>query len=76
MFQVGLARANSVREQDDHNFVIQDLMFGVGCAADEGDIVDIRYIVFPLTAGKLGQVCLSVMKNVTIKTLRRTFNHI
>jgi hypothetical protein len=58
MFQVGLARVNAVADQGDHNFVTQDLLFGVGCAANESDIVDIRYVVYPLTAGKLGQVCL------------------
>lgn len=62
MFQVGLARSNAVGEQGDHNFMIQDLLFGVGSVASEGDIVDVRYIVFPLTAGKLGEVCLLMYK--------------
>jgi hypothetical protein len=61
MFQVGLARVNAVAEQADHNFVTQDLLFGVGSGANEGDTVDIRYAVYLLTAGKLGQVCLFVM---------------
>lgn len=58
MFQVGLARSNAVGEQGHHNFMTQDLLFGVGSAATDGDIVDVRYIVFPLTAGKLGEVCV------------------
>jgi hypothetical protein len=55
---VGLARSNAVGEQSDHNFMTQDLLFGVGSTATEGDIVDVRYSVFPLTAGKLGEVCV------------------
>lgn len=55
MKEVGLARSNAVGDQGDHNFMTQDLLFGVGSAATEGDIVDVRYIVFPLTAGKLGE---------------------
>ncbi|PNF16306.1 hypothetical protein B7P43_G10823, partial [Cryptotermes secundus] len=53
--EVGLARSNALGEQGDHNFMTQDLLFGVGSTATEGDIVDVWYIVFPLTAGKLGK---------------------
>jgi hypothetical protein len=56
MFQVGLARSNAVGDQGDHSLMTQDLLFGIGSAATEGDVVDVRYIVFTLTAGKLGEV--------------------
>ncbi|KAJ4429262.1 hypothetical protein ANN_26265 [Periplaneta americana] len=53
--EIGLARSNSAGEQSDHNFITQDLLFGVGFGACEGDSVEIRYIVYPLSAGKIGQ---------------------
>jgi hypothetical protein len=62
MFQVGLARSNAVGEQGEPNFMIQDLLFGTGTAAVEGDTVEVRYIAFALTAGKLGEVCVLMNK--------------
>jgi len=61
MFQVGLARVNAMGKQGDQNFVTQDLLFGVGATANEGDVVSVRYIAFPLSGCKLGEVSLSVL---------------
>ena len=61
MFQVGLARVNAMGKQGDQNLVTQDLLFGVGATANEGDVVSVRYIAFPLSGCKLGEVSLSVV---------------
>jgi hypothetical protein len=61
MFQVGLARVNAMGKQGDQNFVMQDLLLGVGTTANEGDVGSGRYIAFPLSGCKLGEVSLSVM---------------
>jgi hypothetical protein len=52
---------NAMGKQGDQDFVTQDLLFGVGAPANEGDVVSVRYIAFPLTACKLGEVSLSVV---------------
>jgi hypothetical protein len=61
MFQVGLARVIAMGKQIDQNFVTQDLLFGVGATATDGDVVSVRYSVFPLSGCKLGEVSLPVM---------------
>ena len=61
MFQVGLARVNAMGKQGDQNFVTQDLLFGVGATANEGDVVSVRYIAFSLSGCKLGEVSLFVV---------------
>jgi hypothetical protein len=55
---VGLARVNAMGKQVDQNFVTQDLLFGVGATANEGDVVSVRYIAFPLSGCKLGEVSI------------------
>lgn len=52
---------NAMGKQSDQNFVTQDLLFGVGATANEGDVVSVQYIAFPLTACKLGEVSLCVV---------------
>ena len=61
MFQVGLARVNAMGKQSDQNLVMQDLLFGMGATANEGDVVSVRYIAFPLSGCKLGEVSLPVV---------------
>jgi hypothetical protein len=61
MFQVGLARVNAMGKQGDQNFVTQDLLFGVGATAIEGDVVSVRYTAFPLSGCRLGEVSPSVV---------------
>jgi hypothetical protein len=62
MLQVGLARSNAVGKQGEPSFMTQDLLLGIGTAAVESDTVDVRYIAFALTAGKLGKVCVLMYK--------------
>ncbi|KDQ71507.1 FK506-binding protein 15 [Zootermopsis nevadensis] len=61
--EVGLARVNAVADQTDHKLVVQDLLSGVGSAAGEGDVVDVCYIAYPLTAGMLGQEVANTTKS-------------
>ena len=59
MLQVGLARVNAMGKQGDQNFIVtQDLLFGVGATANEGDVVSVRYIAFPFSGCKLGEVSI------------------
>jgi hypothetical protein len=51
---------NAMGKQGDQNLITQDLLFGVGATANEGDVVSVRYIAFPLTVCKLGEVSMSV----------------
>jgi hypothetical protein len=62
IFQVGLARSNAVGDQGEPSLMTQDLLSGIGSAATEGDTVDVRYIAFALTTGRLGEVCLNIQK--------------
>ncbi|PSN45153.1 hypothetical protein C0J52_03922 [Blattella germanica] len=49
---IGLARANSVKNESEKQLLTQDLLFGVGSGANEGDMVEIRYVVNPTNDGK------------------------
>ncbi|KAJ9590385.1 hypothetical protein L9F63_016576 [Diploptera punctata] len=58
--EVGLARG-SAAAPGEHKLLTQDLLFGVGSGASEGDLVEVRYIVYPMSEGKLG----SELENTT-----------
>ena len=44
-----------MKDSSEHKLLTQDLLFGVGPGAIDGDLVEVRYIVYPMNDGKLGQ---------------------